>query len=330
MIENTADELVSFKQTINLVHAAEQLGFVVVAKEGATTVLEHKPGDRIYVSVNSESRDWCFVSKHLSGSIIDLVQHYKGFNLGQTRKFLRAAHGWPDPLERRKASKVVSLRKLDGLAAAKEWQAARVNPKLPFLRHTRMLSEQTLGAPQFVGKFREDARHNAVFPYFAVIEGKWRLVGTEARNRQSGDMARSFCKYTQDAGPGIWISNRPEGGTEAIMYCVITESPLDAMAYHELHDAAHKAASTYLAIRNGAKSDDIVALLKALPGNAKVICAFDNDPAGDRYYKLISELADNVGLACAEYRTAESKDWNDSLIKLRTEENRIKDHTCPF
>ncbi len=330
MIENTTDELSSFKQNINLIHAAEQLGFVVVRTEGSTTVLEHKLGDRIYVSVNSESRDWCFISDSFGGSIIDLVQHYKGYNLGQTRKFLRAAHGWPDPLERRRAAKVVSARNLDGVAAAQEWAAANFNPKLPFLLHTRLTSEETLCAPQFADKFREDARHNAVFPYFAVVGGKFQLVGTEARNRQSGTTARSYCKYTQDAAPGIWISNRPIGGIEAIKYCVLTESPIDAMAFYELHDAAYKAGSTFLSIRNGANPDDIIALLNALPGNTKVVCAFDSDPAGDRYCQLISDLAEKVGLSWVEDRPADAKDWNDVLIKLRTKEKRIKDNACPF
>ncbi len=317
MIENTADELSSFKQNINLIHAAEQLGFVVAKTEGATTVMDHKSGDRIYVSVNSDSRDWCFISESFGGSIIDLVQHYKGYNLGQTRKFLRAAHGWPDPLERQKEAKVVSARNLDGVAAAQEWEAANFNPKLPFLLHTRMLSEKTLCAVQFKDKFREDARHNAVFPYYSVVDGTFRLVGTEARNRQSGTMTRTYCKYTQDAGPGIWISNRPTDMTDSIRYCVITESPLDAMAYYELKDDGYKAGSTFLSTRNGAKPEDILALLKALPGNATIVSAFDNDQAGNKYCQLISRLSEKVGLAFADDRPASENDWNQVLINRK-------------
>ncbi len=142
--------------------------------------------------------------------------------------------------------------------------------------HSRGLELQTLNNTTFKGRIFNvtiGEFDNTGFPYYDAED---KIAGYEIRNEKYKHMVegskRSSC---------IWHSNI----TNILYFVVLTESPIDAISYHQLKG---KENTLYVAFA-GAVGDDQIRTLKAIISRAdtghdfKFISAVDNDDAGKRY-----------------------------------------------
>ena len=177
-----------------------------------------------------------------------------------------------------------------------------------FLVKTRGISQETLKHPRFRGRWREDDRRNAVFPYYRAGRG---LVAVERRNWASTGASKSWRSYTTEGETGAWISAvRPEDRR-----LFVVESPIDAMSHFEL---APSSTTRYAAIRQGLPQCEVEALVRAMPAGSEIIAGFDGDAAGRGYAEALRQAVEVVsasrgGYMYAVHMPAEGLDWNNVL-----------------
>lgn len=181
--------------------------------------------------------------------------------------------------------------------ARAEWTQLDNRAYNAFLIHGRQLAPDTLKDVRFAGTFRTDQRRNAVFAYH--LDGE--MVATERRNRPMSD-GRKVMFYTKGAAPGMWYSNtRSDDQT-----LTFTESPIDAMALHELgHRTGHGArvdAMRFAALRKGTPDHEIQRAIRAMPEGAQVAVATDPDADGEAYAQRVRALAEADGRTVHDLR----------------------------
>jgi len=147
------------------------------------------------------------------------------------------------------------------------------NPTYLFFRG---IQSQTINNFLFKGKIfnvKLNGYDNIGFPFY---NASGETVGFEIRNKQFKHVIEGT-----DRSVGIWHSNLPT----VLEYVILTESPIDALSYHQLKG---KKNTLYVAFA-GAVGDAQIDTLQAIITKAnkspdlKFISAVDNDAAGRRY-----------------------------------------------
>ena len=298
------DELESFKRQINLTEFAASRGFALDRRESSrnSAVMRHPDGQKIVIARNQSNMNWIFftiLDDETNGTIVDFIQHREGGTLGQVRKILR---GWlgssrPDvqlPLFVQNLEPV--SRDRIGVIAA--WERAEECLALPYLS-SRGLGPEILSLPIFAGCVRVDRRNNAIFPHY----DKFGLCGFEIKNY-------NFTGFAAGGVKGLWFSQAKSTDKEL----VLTESAIDAMSFHALHNGRNSRYMSTGGALNPQQPGLIRSAMEKLPAGAVVLLACDNDQGGE---KIAAEIK-AVAPASREIRRVlpdkiSGKDWNDLL-----------------
>lgn len=154
--------------------------------------------------------------------------------------------------------------------------------KDPFYLHYRGIQSQTIHDVLFKEKIfniKVGDYNNIGFPYF---NHSGEIVGFEVRNKQFKHVIEG-----SDRSIGIWHSNIPE----TIEAAILTESPIDALSYHQLKG---KKNSWYVSFGGSVTAGQletvksIIEQTKSIPG-LKIISAVDNDEMGKIYTQKFKE-----------------------------------------
>jgi hypothetical protein len=186
----------------------------------------------------------------------------------------------------------------------------------PYLERDRCVPAAVLSSPRFAGRMRIDARGNTVFPHFDAAG----LCGYEIKNR-------GFAGFAAGGKKGLWFSHtRPDDWR-----LVLTESAIDALSYASLFpDSEDRTRYASLGGRPSSRQMGLVhAAIIELADGAEVVAAFDADEAG-RW--LVAVTGDVVSSARRQAErndlgfrvhlpATEGEDWNQVLLKSRTESN---------
>jgi Toprim-like/Protein of unknown function (DUF3991) len=302
------DELHRFKTDIHLVqYAIDRYGYRRVRRESsrASQVLRHPATDDKIIVRRDTDRHWTYFSvrdDRDNGTIIDYVQGRARFgSLGRVREELR---GWlglarPEPewLPPRAPGR-------DPRLITERFARARVSQTCCYLRG-RGIHTETLSDPRFAGTWRLDARGNALF---AHRDDTGDLTGFEIKGR-------SFTGFSPGGTKSAWQSR----ALETDRFLVITESPIDALSYHQLHPE-HASVSRYLSTA-GAPSPGQMAMFGRMfgkvPDGTTIVAAVDSDNAGTKLAKRFAELAqEHAHVRFHRHSPATDKNWNDVLQRL--------------
>lgn len=302
------NELERFKKEIDLVQYVSNHDYSEIDKSQSsrTCLILRRRFDNGKIAV-SRSNEGHFLYYDFrcgrGGSIIDFVMHHTGSTLGQTRKRLRQVLG----IRVNSFSHTARLQNCQSPGKNRREIAREYAETKPLKRSSAYLESRGIGAlcvldDRFAGSVREDRYGNVCFPYFDF----YGIVGIEKRNR-------NFKHYSKGGLKGLWKSNLKERDSQA----VICESPIDALSYAKLH-CREKERTRYLAL-GGQISRFQWELIDGVMNKyrlkkIRVVLAFDNDAAGNRYVHQFQERYSEF-LFKVSLPPTQKQDWNDVLQK---------------
>ncbi len=301
-------ELEDFKTQIALPDFCAAEGFEIDRKSTCrnSIAMKHPAGEKIVIGMGHDNH-WIYFSVHDErnhGSIIDLVQHLHGCNLGEARKILRPwlpGGGAVPPLACTHTRLEPVTRDLLGVRA--RLAAMKTIPhNHAYLVGTRHIPAALLASDRLAGHVFTDDRGNAIFPHWNM-DG---MCGYEASNA-------GFKAFSPGGTKGFFGGRKQTGDT----HLAIAESAIDALSYLALegHDRM-RVLST-----GGALNPDQPALLRVaienMPAGAKIVAAVDHDAGGDKLAEQIKEAFDAVARSDIAFKrhsppTAD-QDWNNVL-----------------
>ena len=309
---NAPDELERFKTEINLSQVAASFGWTIDTRKTGKSeryVVMRSGRDVIVITRKQGSGHWVFFRSGANGdgaggSVIDFVQSAQGLNLGQVRAWCRRWSGEDRHVP--PAAYVRDLTPSDGNAAAAlaEWEAAERIDVHPYLTE-RGISPEIQLSGRFRGTFRVDVRGNVCLSY---VDDAGEICGVEKRNRPARPGLPSWKSYTNGAAKGLWLSRRiPE-----VQRLVVVESPLDAMAFEQMHGNGH---GRYVATGGSygpAQGEVLTRVIESLIPGLLVMVATDNDAGGHKMGDQITGLLEQVGRTAIR-ALPRLKDWGDDL-----------------
>ena len=296
--DNDPRELDRFKQAIDLVdYATRRHGYDVkkagprgqwhqLEKDGEMLIVSRKGDHQVYLNPGDD-RD--------SGSIIDFVKTRENQTLGQVRQTLRQYLGEPGPGWPATTSPPppppAAYAPTPGEAAEVETEAERrarlvaavmgTHAALTDRRylHHRHLSDETIDSPAFQGRVftsQQGNFRNTAFPLY----NEHGIATVEQRNED-------YKHLLQLPKTGVWVSHPTEGPGTPVQRLVVSESPVDAMSYHQLHHrGAEGQPNTLYVATSGTVTERQIELIQKLIDKQEpreVVLANDNDAAGRRF-----------------------------------------------
>lgn len=309
-MDTRTNELAAFKRRINLTEYAASCGFELDRKASSrsSVAMRHPEGDKLIIGMEGET--WVYFSVHEghSGTIIDLIQHREGLNLGQVRKALRPWLGQaprlapptpPDAYVQR-----LDPSPGDQLAVLARYEAAeRVEGYHPYLCGVRKLDPALVASGRFQGCIRTDARGNALFPHH---DEHGALCGFEIKNE-------GFTGFSPGGRKGLWGSRRNDNDTSL----VIAETAIDAMSYIALRGDDTTRCVSIAGQMNPHQPGMLRAEIRLLPKNGKVVMALDHDEGGEKLSRQIADVHAESGRGDLELvddrPLTPGSDWNDQL-----------------
>ncbi|GAA4506509.1 hypothetical protein GCM10023172_35770 [Hymenobacter ginsengisoli] len=296
--DNDPQELDRFKQSIDLVdYATQRHGYDVkkagprgqwhqLEKDGEMLIVSRKGDHQVYLNPGDD-RD--------SGSIIDFVKTRENQTLGQVRQTLRQYLGEPEqgwqaatspllpapaayaPKPSEPAEVETEAERRARLVAAVMGTHAALTDR-SYLHH-RHLSDETIDSPAFQGRVftsQQGNFRNTAFPLY----NEHGIATVEQRNDD-------YKHLLQLPKTGVWVSHPTEGKDTPVQRLVVSESPVDAMSYHQLHHrGAEGQPNTLYVATSGTVTERQVELIQKLIDKQEpkeVVLANDNDAAGRRF-----------------------------------------------
>jgi len=298
-------ELDNFKTNIDLRAYAASEGYQLDGKaswRGTAVMREPLSNDKIVIKRGTDGHYVYFSVRddRDNGSIIDFVQNRKRISIGAVRKELRPWTGQP-PVP---VPAFAPLPKTEKERMKVEAVWARMKDATdghPYLERQRALPASLLGMERFAGRIRIDDRGNAVFPHFDA-EG---LSGFELKNV-------NFTGFASGGVKALWMSQAMPDDERL----VITESAIDALSHAVLFPDGHARYASIGGKPNQQQPELIRTAAAAMPRDAEVIAAMDNDAEGARLAEVVRNAVALTGRLDLKFRVQEPfghKDWNDQL-----------------
>jgi hypothetical protein len=305
------DELERFKVEINLTSFAASRGYRLDRRESSRNcvVMRHPTtDDKIIVSRGERDLHWIYFSvrdARDSGTIVDFVQRRDRGTLGDVRRVLGPWIGSDPP---RVAPELyrhsIEPRRADRAMVERVFAEARSVSESAYL-NSRGIRPATLSSARFAGTFREDRRHNILFPH-RDAEG---FAGFESKNH-------GWTSFSSGGVRSLWRSNSIAGDTQF----VLVESAIDALSFDQVHGGLPASYASTAGTLSDHQRVVLRKMLDDLPAATTIVLAFDRDAAGER-------LADEVR-ALGAARLSRSlpptgKDWNEYLQRLERDRSRF-------
>lgn len=312
-----AEELRHFKSTdIHIILPA--LGWTRHKTEPKTY---QKNGRSIKIYLSQDGVTWRFSEfgkgsdAIAGGTVIDLVLGENGNNFPAMRATLRAAINSPVPTDKitnykfnpsERSTQANSLPKSCTSAKAIEEYLKNTNPVNGIPSYLLKRGVTSI-RPSVLTAMRPSKAGGLRFPYGAYEGGEFKILAFEEKWFNSD--GQSCRRYMTGGKAGIWIAGLEDHDGVA----VVTESPVDAIAYEQLNGGK----AMLVAIRSGAISlaaevinNEIIA------GNiSNVIIATDNDAAGMTYAaQLMASLGNDLAKVRYISPADGAKDWTELLL----------------
>ncbi|WP_157433307.1 toprim domain-containing protein [Adhaeribacter aquaticus] len=297
LIENDPQELERFKQTIDLVGYAQKQGYQLKeqGKRGDWQHLENN-GEHIIVSRKDDKQIYFNPGDDRDkGSIIDFVKTRENKSLGEVRQHLRAyLNETPEPqssvstthqnnLSERSLEK--SAKSLIEIETEEEKRTRLIAEVLGVKKelsdrhylHSRSLSDETIDSPAFKGRIfttekNEHGFRNTAFPLY----NENGLASVEQKNT-------GFKNLLELPKDGIWVSYPTQGKDTPIERLVVSESAIDSLSYHQLHQDGKN--TMYIATAGTVTERQIELIQRVIDKQnpTELILANDRDAGGRKF-----------------------------------------------
>lgn len=294
---NSSEEINRFKTDINLTEYVTTFGYSVDRRESSRTniVMRDDRNDKIIITQQSTNNHWIYWSDRDQtdkGTIIDFIQKRRHLSIGEVRKELREWCGR------------VSLSSIHAtLKSAPDLEQVRATydsfdftEKHPYLINERAIPISTLNHWKFNHRIKIDTHRNAIFPHFA----NGQICGYEIKNSR-------FTGFAPGGRRGLWCSV----WSNSSINLVITESAIDALSFHALHDV-----DDYFYVSLGGQlGKENLSLIQRIAQHKQIqtiTIATDNDSSGDDYYHTINKALEDFN-GDIRRMPPHHKDWNDAL-----------------
>ena len=252
---------------------------------------------------------WSPTSQH-KGSVIDLVMWQENVSLKDACRI--AKEKITGHIQDVKSGKTQAPKPIE---PGEAFDRAKVEQLIPVQSH-KYLESRGLDNVNH-GRFREtvftDKYHNAVFPH---KNAAGEITGYAMKNTE-------FNGFSPGGTKTVWKSNQFENDNQL----VVTESAIDALSYAKLMNKRDPKQffNTRFISTEGAFSpevkDLIAAEIAAMPENANVIAAFDNDDQGWKYAAELKEMCSSLNRNCrTDLPRVKGYDWNQVLVKFLEKE----------
>lgn len=297
------------KRRVSIIEIAERHGYRIQKGSGSRTptMKNEETGDKIcvfnptdpytqrYFNVKDESDKgnlWDFVKRRLESGAIPNTTRYSITSEPNKCVMAFLCDYLRIPLEERhQATEHIGQLQRNQEKPVEDFAPLLSPLERPEYLHYRGMSDKTINDPLFQGKVGNvNGRFDIALPIFDAED---RMVGLEKRNTGTKLFVAGSRK-----GIGVWHSNVPE----RIERVLITESPLDCIAYHQMKPNPH---TLYIAHGGNlckGQIDTINALLHANRGKVDIgkfefLLGADNDEAGTGYdLALIRNQLETKGL----------------------------------
>jgi len=314
------EELEKFKTEINLVEYAQSQGYQYISKQSSrnSAVLRHDNGDKIIVATDTDGHGIYFsiIDDTDKGTIIDFVQNRSHIGLSEVRQELKNWHQLPKTQPAkfvpRDKPQPINRDRYQIIKAASNFKVVQSHPYL----EKRGIDQSILKSDRFMGTVAIDSRGNAIFPHYDT-DG---ITGFTIKNE-------NYTGFSKGGTKALWQSKQHESDcaprtSEADRRLVITESPIDAMSYHQLFK--DKNPHTRYISTGGTTSKYQLDLIKTAMAEmtkigGSIVIATDNDNAGNKLAHTLSQEAPSVGNISRDV-PSKGKDWNELLQHNRQQE----------
>ena len=322
-------DLERIKREVNLIQHVSSMGYVLdKVKSSKTWAVMEKEGDKILIK-NSPNQNGHWMYKSLvddqdKGTIVDFMQK-RGFTYQSICGL--SSHHLDDRMlkDQQCLSQEIQDVSASRCIAQEAFEKVKVHEKNNYL-HCRGIDRSTYEhypsvkvGDQAVFALYKDLDHHGKGVMCSTIS-----YGFDSKGSISEDGFVNSAKYFQKGLPrGLSVLVDPDIPVKAI---VVTESPIDALSHKQIHkdDGSTMYISTCGSLSEGIKKE-----LETVLGHAKAVglpvtLAFDNDPAGRKMHKVVSELAGVNQLICKDSIPTRYKDWSQELVSMLGNQDFLK------
>ena len=266
--------------------------------------LKNEKGEHIVIKYHSNGNCTFFSPENdKKGDLFNFVQWQRNCDFKEAKNSIEKFLGIAS--EKKTGIPVSSAPK------AKEFDENSLTKLKPVEEHKylqdRGIPAEIIKHQRFCGTILTDEWNNAVFPH--LKDGK--IVGFTKKNYK-------FSGFSEGGEKLLWKSNQFEGDNRL----VVAESAIDALSLATLENGNQKTKdrfyhTRFISIDGGMSANAEEALKKevqAMPEQAVIVAAFDNDEQGKKYLAKLAEICKECGRKLEENLPKVRKDWNEVLV----------------
>ena len=287
--------------------AIREYGFQKTAKSTQNSpALKNAKGDHIVIKVQADGAHTFFSpTSDRKGSIYDFVMWQENCDFQAAAEKIRYLLG--RTLER-------SFNESSSAPEHKEFDREAVK-KLKVMTYSKYLESRgihdtLLQHGRFKGTILIDEHNNAVFPHYKGNQ----IVGYVKKNYK-------FSGFSEGGEKLLWKSNQFPEDTRL----VVCEAAIDALSVATMvsENPKHKETffhTRFISIDGGmspAAENELKKEVAAMPNNAVIEAAFDNDKQGEKYTEKLQHICTECKRKMTVARPKQKKDWNEVLQSYR-------------
>ncbi|MDF9801322.1 hypothetical protein OKW21_006631 [Catalinimonas alkaloidigena] len=324
------DELNYYKENIDIRDYLETSGYTLdktrdTARYRAYSHQEN--GDKIYIPRNSKYGVPNYYVNQFDnddkGTVIDFVMSREQKSLNEARLTLRDFQQGYVPSV--KQQQTVPVHEEKNTEERRQYMVEKIAKEYPSglddeYLEKRLLSSATLHHPAFKGKVKLNE----------VSEDKWIVFPLENEHGKPTGLSMKGNGKERILGEksGVWISH-PRVLGKNVDQLVITEHPIDAMSYHQLHGSSPQNHNAVYLATAGNPSHKQLEVIQSKVNELQpkeIVLANDNDKAGHQYDEKYQEKL-QFGNAHTRIEKSQFKDWNADLYATTLYQVRLLDRT---
>ncbi|MEK6480929.1 toprim domain-containing protein [Catalinimonas sp. 4WD22] len=324
------DELNYYKENIDIRDYLETSGYTLdktrdTARYRAYSNQEN--GDKIYIPRNSKYGVPNYYVNQFDnddkGTVIDFVMSREQKSLNEARLTLRDFQQGYVPTVRQQQT--VPVHEEKNTDERRQYMVEKIAKEYPSglddeYLEKRLLSSATLHHSAFKGKIKLNE----------VSDDKWVVFPLENEQGKPTGLSMKGNGKERILGEksGVWISHPSMPGKE-VDQLVITEHPIDAMSYHQLHGDSQQNHNTVYLATAGNPSHKQLEVIQSKVNELQpkeIVLANDNDKAGHQYDEKYREKLQS-GNTPTRIEKSQFKDWNADLYATALYRTRLLDRT---
>ena len=291
------EELQWYKEHIDIRQYLESSGYALDKSRNTRryqAYFHEERGDKVYVLMDTRYPVPSYYVNQFDrkdkGTLVDFIMSREKKDLEEARLVLKAfssSHPFPEnPAPKVEKGIDEAAEQLRRHQVVMEKILREKSLKEDSYLRSRFLEEDTIRSKVFKGTVLLNQAPDGVFwafPLWEVEGGK--VVGMSLKNREEERMLGRRI--------GLWISHPTSNSRAAVEQAVLTEHPIDAMSFYQLHKKEMQQVNSVFLSTAGNPSQDQLKAVKEfvlLHKVAKVVLAHDNDKAGATYNKEYQEM----------------------------------------